>query len=115
MKNIKDFDKFVNENYNTVDEGIVDFFTGKINNINDWWKKRQAGGNNLTNSEFVTRYKDKWTDEDKNKIESEAKADGFKGEVKYNSNTGFFYVKGDNINVRSVSGGPGSTGTAGHN
>lgn len=92
MKNIKNFEEFVNENYDIMDEGLFEKTPEK------WWNQRmetttntkgtkfydeQFPSQHLKNKEMVEIYKTKYplTDEDKKRIEEEAAKDKFKGEV----------------------------------
>lgn len=119
MKNIKGFDQYVNEDYRINEEEL--FGIGKKKTVEDWWNKTmdtQTGTEHYKNKEFVDIMvkrgrADELTPEMKSKIESQAEADKFRGEIAWNKNKKeWFYVPSSRISLGSYSTSPpGATGT----
>ena len=116
---IKKFNEFVNEDYNSIDEGL---FSKKT--VEDWWKTKRYSvspekGEFHTNAKYVDLINQKFNTslpiERKREIEEQAKSDKFQGEIMFNTrNKEWVYRPGKKIQISSYhTSPPGAVGTMG--
>lgn len=121
MENIKSFEQFINENYtnegliNTIKTGVKKaskLITGKVETIEEWWDRNRYSPTPgydgcLSNFKYVEYLfnrgiADELNEDDKRRIEEEAKLDNFQGEIGWNRNKEeWYYSPGNNIKLGS--------------